>query len=167
MKSLSCVRLFATRGLKPSRVLRPWDSPGKNTGVGCHFLLQGIFPTQGLNPGKERGYCFTQAVTCGRIWYWTELVINTLCVKLLTCLSLAGHASGELPFPVSPSGKSCLGFCICRHGWRCYFLLFTGWADFRQVTSSLWTFTFLPGKGKRTFPHFHWKLVRFKQENYI
>ena len=27
------------------------DSPGKNTGVGCHDLLQGIFPTQGLNPG--------------------------------------------------------------------------------------------------------------------
>ena len=26
------------------------DSPGKNTGVGCHALLQGIFPTQGLNP---------------------------------------------------------------------------------------------------------------------
>ena len=26
-----------------------WDSPGKNTGLGCHFLLQGIFPTQGLN----------------------------------------------------------------------------------------------------------------------
>ena len=26
-----------------------WDFPGKNTGVGCHFLLQGIFPTQGLN----------------------------------------------------------------------------------------------------------------------
>ena len=28
-----------------------WDSPGKNTGVGCHALLQGIFPTQGLSPG--------------------------------------------------------------------------------------------------------------------
>ena len=27
------------------------DSLGKNTGVGCDFLLQGIFPTQGLNPG--------------------------------------------------------------------------------------------------------------------
>ena len=26
-----------------------WDSPAKNTGVGCHFLLQGIFPTQGSN----------------------------------------------------------------------------------------------------------------------
>ena len=29
---------------------RATDFPGKNTGVGCHFLLQGIFPTQGLNP---------------------------------------------------------------------------------------------------------------------
>ena len=28
----------------------PWDSPSKNTGVGCHALLQGIFPTQGSNP---------------------------------------------------------------------------------------------------------------------
>ena len=27
----------------------PWDSPGKNTGMGCHLLLQGIFPTQGSN----------------------------------------------------------------------------------------------------------------------
>ena len=27
------------------------DSPGKNTGIGCHALLQGIFLTQGLNPG--------------------------------------------------------------------------------------------------------------------
>ena len=30
--------------------LCPWNSAGKNTGVGCHFLLQGIFPTQGSNP---------------------------------------------------------------------------------------------------------------------
>ena len=34
---------------KPSRLLCPWDSPGENTGVGCPALLQGIFPTQGLN----------------------------------------------------------------------------------------------------------------------
>ena len=32
------------------RLLCPWDSPGKNTGVGCHAVLQGIFPTQGSNP---------------------------------------------------------------------------------------------------------------------
>ena len=34
-------------GLQPARLLCSWDFPGKNTGVGCHFLLQGIFPTQG------------------------------------------------------------------------------------------------------------------------
>ena len=31
----------------PAGSLCPWDFPGKNTEVGCHFLLQGIFPTQG------------------------------------------------------------------------------------------------------------------------
>ena len=33
------------------RFLCPWNSPGKNTAVGCHSLFQGIFPTQGLNLG--------------------------------------------------------------------------------------------------------------------
>ena len=36
-------------GLCPTRPLYPWDSPGKNTGVGFHALLQGIFLTQGSN----------------------------------------------------------------------------------------------------------------------
>ena len=31
-------------------LLCPWNFPGKNSGVGSHFLPQGIFPTQGLNP---------------------------------------------------------------------------------------------------------------------
>ena len=35
--------------LEPTRLLCPWDFPGKNTGGGCYFLLQGIFPTQGWN----------------------------------------------------------------------------------------------------------------------
>ena len=38
------------QGLQPTRVIHPWDFPGKNTVVGCHFF-QEIFPTQGLNPG--------------------------------------------------------------------------------------------------------------------
>ena len=46
----SCLTL-RPRGLEPTRLLCPWDSPGRNTGVGCHFLLQGIFPTQGSNVG--------------------------------------------------------------------------------------------------------------------
>ena len=38
-------------GLQPTRLLCLWNFPGKNTGVGCHFLLQAIFPTQGSNLG--------------------------------------------------------------------------------------------------------------------
>ena len=34
----------------PTKLLCPWGSPGKNTRVGCHFLLQGSFPSQELNP---------------------------------------------------------------------------------------------------------------------
>ena len=49
--SLSCVWLFVTTWTQPARLLCPWKSPGNNTGVGYHSLLQGIFPTQGLNPG--------------------------------------------------------------------------------------------------------------------
>ena len=37
--------------LRPHELYSPWDSPGQNTGVGSLSLLQGIFPTQGLNPG--------------------------------------------------------------------------------------------------------------------
>ena len=41
-------------GLYPARLLCPWDSSGKNSGVGCHALLQGIFPIQGSNPHLHR-----------------------------------------------------------------------------------------------------------------
>ena len=41
---------FRPFGLEPTRLLCPWDSSGKNTGVGCHFLLQEIFPTRESNP---------------------------------------------------------------------------------------------------------------------
>ena len=63
-----CFRVFvsvaksssATSALKHSGLLCPWDSPDKDTGVGCHSLLQGIFPTQGSNPGHPH---------CRRILY--------------------------------------------------------------------------------------------------
>ena len=53
VKSLNFVWLFATLWsvAYQARHLHSWDFPGNSTGVGCHFLLQGIFPTQGLNPG--------------------------------------------------------------------------------------------------------------------
>ena len=52
VKLLSRVQLLATaRAVACTRLLRPWDFLGKRTRVGCHFLLQGIFPTHGSNPG--------------------------------------------------------------------------------------------------------------------
>ena len=53
------VKMFVTEscptlrphGLQPARLLSPWNSPGENTGVGCHALLQGIFLTQVSNLG--------------------------------------------------------------------------------------------------------------------
>ena len=50
VQSLSYVQLFVTPWTVVHRLLCPRDFPGKNSVVGCHFLLQGIFPTQGLNP---------------------------------------------------------------------------------------------------------------------
>ena len=54
-------------GLYPTRLLCPWNSPGKNTGVGCHFLLQAIFLTQGSNLGLRSpalaGEFFTTSAT--------------------------------------------------------------------------------------------------------
>ena len=56
----SCLTLCNPMDCIPP-VLCPWDFPGKNTGVGCHFLLQGIFPTQGSN---------IVSCTGRRILYW-------------------------------------------------------------------------------------------------
>ena len=50
-------------GLQLIRLLCPGNSPGKNTGVSCHFLLQGIFPIQGSNLGLPH---------CRRILYCSE-----------------------------------------------------------------------------------------------
>ena len=55
------------RGLHPSRILCPWDSPGKNNVVGCHSLLQEIFQTQGSNPLSP------SAPTLARRFFTTEL----------------------------------------------------------------------------------------------
>ena len=48
-QTASPVQLLWPRGPQPAKLLCPWDSPGMNTGMDCHFLLQGISLTQGLN----------------------------------------------------------------------------------------------------------------------
>ena len=61
--------------LYPARLLCPWNSPNKNTGVGSHSLFQGIFPTQGWNPGllywRQILYCLSHQgspLRCTHIW---------------------------------------------------------------------------------------------------
>jgi len=50
LQSLSCVQLFETPWTLACKPPWPWDFPGKDTRVACHFLLQGIFLTQESNP---------------------------------------------------------------------------------------------------------------------
>ena len=47
----SCLTLLGPHGLQPARLLCPWDFPGKSTGVGCCFLLQGS-PDPGIKPAS-------------------------------------------------------------------------------------------------------------------
>ena len=76
----SCPTLLP-HGLKPARFLCPWNSPVKNTRVGSHFLLQGIFLTQGLKP---------DLLHCRRlltIWVtrearWELLNVSFVCMEL-------------------------------------------------------------------------------------
>ena len=81
-------------GLQPARLLCPWNSPSKNTGVGCYALLQGISPTQGSNPGLQHCrqilYCLSDqgnyiVTTCYYLRYityhwcllWSQYFIET------------------------------------------------------------------------------------------
>ena len=60
-------------GLEPSRLVCPCDFPGKNTGVGCHFLLQRIFLTQGSNSGLLHCRQILYHLSCQGIPYWDGL----------------------------------------------------------------------------------------------
>ena len=74
----SCPSLCDPMDCSPWGILWPWNSPGKGTGVGCHFLLQGIFPTQGLNP-------------CLLHWQVDSLLLSH---QVSLCLGIHAHISG-------------------------------------------------------------------------
>ena len=56
-------RSVLSNSFRPTRLLHPWDFPGKSAGVGCHFFLQEIFLTQGSNPDllhcRQTLYCLS------------------------------------------------------------------------------------------------------------
>ena len=96
-----------------ARLFSPWNFSGKSTRVGCHFLLQGIFPTQRLNPGllhcrwilyqlsPQKSYTFKEECQISRVtkskamWsencpfffrFWLKISRNHLC--FISCISL-------------------------------------------------------------------------------
>ena len=102
-------------GLQPARLLCPWDFSGKNTGVGCHVLLQGIFPTRGSNSSL---LCLLHCtwipnllIHCGSPWlvlsvfnYYCKLttLINLLIIQyILSCSSSADSLLKQLVSKIS------------------------------------------------------------------
>ena len=101
--------------LQPTRLLCPWDFPGNSTGVDCLFFLQGIFPTQGLNPGLPH---------CRQTLYHLSHQGSPYVEVLLLLLSLFSHvrlcatpeAAAHQPLcPLDSPGKNT--------GVGCHFLL--------------------------------------------
>ena len=114
-------------GLEDARLLCPWNSPGKNTGVGCHFLLQGIFPTQGSNSGLLQGrFLMLWATTYGRCYakLWVSQVV--LVVKNLPAdegdtrdaSSIPGSGRSPREGNGNPLQYSCLENPMDRGAWR-------------------------------------------------
>ena len=85
------------------RLLCLWDFPGKNTGVGCHFFLQGIFLIQGLNP-----HLLHWQVVLFFFFNFKFIYFNWRLITLKYCIGFAIHqhesATGvHVPHPESPS----------------------------------------------------------------
>ena len=96
-------------GLQPTRLLCPWDFPGKNTGVGCHPLLQGIFLTQVWNPGLPH---------CRQALYWQAVYSSGLYLEVrLYHLGTPGVYPASSPCPVSRVLCPCptTTVCTCLH----------------------------------------------------
>ena len=127
MCSLSRVQLFATPWTVPSRLLCPWDSPGKSTRGGCHFLLQGIFPTQGsLASLALAGRFFTAPWATWEALYERK-TCDFLSGQVPTHCRAPGLSSGFFKFlrpptlglGIPPQRPQTLWFCSCSK----YYLL--------------------------------------------
>ena len=104
-ESVSCSELsnsLQLHELWPTRLLCPWNSPGKNTGMGSHFLLQGIFLTQGLILGLLHSRQIPYHLSYREVpipWYgyiyisfplgWKQLWVEWLNRTVSVCLTLS------------------------------------------------------------------------------
>jgi len=127
-----------------------WDSPGKNTGVGCHVLLLGIFPTQGSNPHL---LCLLHwqagswpLVTLGKLQVsiksmWCNVEFKATTSLLIFCLDgLSIDLSGVFKYPtiiVLLSNSSIMSANICFTYLDA--LILKGWDLVDRVPKELWT----------------------------
>ena len=103
-----------SHGLYPARLLCSWDFTGKNTGVCCHFLLQGIFLIQGLNLGVL--HCRQILYRLSHLYCFNKYFIVNICFQFLkvkvkvaqSCLTLCD------PMDHSLSGSSVHGILHAR-----------------------------------------------------
>ena len=82
-------------GLQSTRLLCPWDFPGKSTRVGCHCLLQEIFLTQGLNPGLPHCRQTLYHLSHQGRFQWTvnkrDIIITLMSLQTHTCIYLLAY----------------------------------------------------------------------------
>ena len=109
----SHVQLFATLWTEATRLLCPWDSPGKDTRLGCCALFQGIFPTQGSNPNLLHLLHWQVGSLSLASSGMANSLQSCLCVTLWTAAHQAplpvGFSRQEYwsRFPWPPPGNSC------------------------------------------------------------
>ena len=98
-------------GLQPTRLLCPWDFPSKSTGVVCHFLLQGIFPTQGLNLHLLLGKWV--------LYHWVTREAPVLIITvLLLCHRLLVTVSSSHFFSTFLSSLTLCPICVLKSTWH-------------------------------------------------
>ena len=118
---LSRVWLFETPRTVAASLLCPWDSSGKSPRVGCHSLLQGTFPTQGLNPGLLQLHVDSllseppekPAKMAARWWVFFSL-LSSLRAHWLTSVAVVQSGSCLTLCPGTAACQASLSFTISR-----------------------------------------------------
>ena len=82
----SCLTLCNPHGPQPTRLLCPWDFSGKNTGVGCHLLLQGTFLTQEdpESPALAGRFFTTEPPGKPHLWVRQTLILVTRSMEMIS-----------------------------------------------------------------------------------
>ena len=94
-------RLVVSDSLRPYGLYSAWNSPGQNTGVGSLSLLQGIFPTQGFNPGFPLMAKNILLLFSDFWYYWPSFSCIRCCSVAKSCLTLCESVDCSTPvFPV-------------------------------------------------------------------